>query len=675
VAPLPRSRTLPAVGMSSTDRRRNGVFLALLVAGAALYLLPLRVYGLMVLDEGYVVHAARRMLAGEVLYRDVYAHYAPFRYHLLEAAFALTRPSLLVARTVFVAVILANVMLAHRLALRLAPPGLAWVPAALGAPAPGPWTTCVFGLSVGLGALAAVRVLERPTPGRLVALGAAAAGALLIRQDIGCLQVGLAGVVAAVAAHPRIRVGSGRSPGPGAWRAMALAAGGAAVVLVPVLAWYASRGALGPMVHATLGRAFTQREAYGFAGAAGASLWQARGLGGAILVAPAAILAAAAVAWLTALVRRGLAPTLAAVAVLLVLGVGALPNAYYQLRLLRVLQSSLPYLLLATWLTAEAAGIARRRFPRGLGELAAGLVEGAFVSASAVAVWGVIVGIPVFAPGAEYSGSLRMARYRTPIEVMGDRLQVDWNTAERLRLLRDFVDAHVPKDEPILALPFAPLDYETLERPNALWMVIDDWMPGDYLLTDAEKKQQSRKLLASPVRYAFADVTWVLRPGPRDALANTLLEAFHPIRRLGPTLVLERGHDADAATEIELARRLTRGGVGEDDVLLARAIAIHHPADAYPRELLALAEFEGNDPDAAIVALEAAARLEPGNPELLEQAAEVALARGRATEAARLTAEALAVHPGPRARAIWIRLPRSLRPPAPPLAPQPLPRP
>jgi hypothetical protein len=675
VTPSPRSRTLPAVGMRSSDRRRNLVVLALLVVGAALYLLPLRVYGLMVLDEGYVVHAARRMLAGEVLYRDVYAHYAPFRYHLLEAAFALTRPSLLVARTVFVAVVLANVMLAHRLALRLAPPGLAWVPAAVVALVPGPWTKSFFGLSVGLGALAAVRALERPTAGRLVALGAAAAGALLIRQDVGCLQIALAGLVAAGPAYLRSRSAQSRLTGPGAWRALALAAGGAALVLVPVLAWYASRGALVPLVRATLGRAFTQREAYGFAGAAGASLWQARGLGGAILVAPAAILAAAAVAWLTALVRRGLEPTLAAVAVLLVLGVGALPNAYYQLRLLRVLQSSLPYLLLATWLTAEAAGFARRRLPRDLGGLVAGMVEGAFVSGAAVAVWGVIAGIPVFAPGAEYSGSLRMARYRTPIEVLGDRLEVDWQTAERLRLLRDFVDAHVPPGQPILALPFAPLDYETLNRPNALWMVIDDWMPGDYLLTDAEKKEQSRKLLASPVRYAFADVTWVLRPGPRDALARTLLEAFHPIRRLGPTLVFERGHDADAAAAIELERGLVGGDVGGDDLARARAIAIRHPDDAYPRELLGLAELASNDPDAAIVALEAAAHLEPGDPELLEQAAEIALSRGRAAEAARLTAEALAVHPGPRARAIWIRLPPSLRPPAPRLAAQPAARP
>ena len=641
----------------ASERRADRALLAVLVAGTLLYLWKLRPYGLMLLDEGYWLHAVQRMLGGEVLYRDVYAHYAPLRYHLLALAFRLTRPSVLVGRTVWLVLVAIDVALVYRVARRLAPPSIAWAPAALLALAPGPWTKALFNLSQVACALALARALEQPTARRALALGAVVGGALLARQDMGLVQLVIALLAAPLPLLWPERFGL---PGPGSRARAAARAGwvalGAALVVTPVLAGYAAHGALGALVDSTLLRAFTQRSAYG----SGLPRLLTRigvadegRVAGALLLLPLVILPAAGLAWLARLRRCGLDARAVLLAALLVAGVASLSNAYYQLRLLRLLQSAAPYSLLSTWLVAAAVREARQR---GASPRAARAVALGGLGAAAAFAWGVLAGVPAILPGAEYSGSLRAMRYAEPLSLLGDTVYTDFETADQIRLLRAFVDRHVPAGEPIFVAPLEAEYYALLERPNALWMQIDDYLPGDFLLTDAEKQEQMRRLLDSRVRVAVVDGAWLLAPGLPDAVRRTLLEAFHPVRWYGTSVVLERGADPEAHRLLAAESRATYGRPAPGDAEQAVSYAARHPEDPWPHEVLAFVRTRQGELDAAIAELETAARLDPENASLREYQASLLLARGRKADAARALDQARAVRESPAARSLRAQL-------------------
>lgn len=629
--------------------------LAILLAGAALYLWKLRPYGLMLLDEGYWLHAVQRMLAGEVLYRDVYAHYAPLRYHLMELAFRLSHPSVLVGRTVWLALIVLDVGLLQRVARRLAPPRIAWAPAALLALVPGPWTKALFNLSILACTLAIARALERPTARRAFALGAVVGVALLARQDVGIVQLAIAlGVAPLPALFPaRFGVSAPRSPRRAVARATWVALG-AALVVAPALGWYAAHGALGALVDSTLLRAFTQRSAYG--SGLGRLLAPARfgaadegRVAGAMLLAPLAVLAAAAIAWALRFRRCGLDARAVLLAALLVSGVASLTNVYYQLRLLRLLQSIAPYSLLATWLVAAAARTARR--DRASPWPARG-VELAGLALAAVFAWAALAGVPRILPGAEYSGSLRASAYDTPVSLLGDTLYTDFETADQIRLLRAFVEHRVPADEPIFVAPLEAEYYPLLGRPNALWMSITDYLPGDFLMTDAEKREQMRRLLASRARFAVVDEQWLLWPGPPDAIRRTLRDAFHPVRWYGTSVLLERGPDPDAHRLLAIEARASYARLAPGDAAFAALYAAQRPDDPWPHEVLALVLLRQRRVPEAIAELEIAARLDPDDAAKREQIAGLLLGLGRSQEAERALEQARSVRESPTVRAL-----------------------
>ena len=88
--------------------KRGALVDAALVLGGLAYLLPLRHHGLMINDDGWYLHPVLRMLDGEVLYRDVLTFYAPLEHHLFAAVFSLAEPSIVLARTVWVAILVAT---------------------------------------------------------------------------------------------------------------------------------------------------------------------------------------------------------------------------------------------------------------------------------------------------------------------------------------------------------------------------------------------------------------------------------------------------------------------------------------------------------------------------------------------------------------------------------------
>ena len=76
-----------------------------------------------------MVYPALRMLEGDVLYRDVYHYYAPLPYHLLEFVLWITGPSLIAARTLWLAFLLGSIAGTYRLSRRFLPAAAAWMPA------------------------------------------------------------------------------------------------------------------------------------------------------------------------------------------------------------------------------------------------------------------------------------------------------------------------------------------------------------------------------------------------------------------------------------------------------------------------------------------------------------------------------------------------------------------
>ncbi len=643
-----------------TAARSDRWLLALLLAAAAAYLWELRPYGLMLLDEGYVVHAAERMLAGELLYRDVYGHYGPLLYHALAIAFDTAGPSILVSRTVYLVLLLANVAIAYRLARRFAPPAGALVPAALLAIVPGQWSKATVGLAMGVVLLALARALERPATRRCLVLGLAGGLAVAARQDLGLVLLAFAVAASGLPAVFPQRYGQ---PGPrsvavAARRALATAAG-ACLVPGAFAVYYATHGGLGALVRATLLRAFTQRGAYGFELgtllASGGAAPEGR-LAGVVLLAPLAILLVAAAVWGWRVARRGLDARTTLVAGLLVAALAALSNVYYQLRVLRVLESALPYWILATWLVAGAARAATRRWPGPAGRAACAAAAAAGVAAAALLVVAIVAGIPRIDPGDEYTGSLRALRYDEPVEVLGDTVFVSWPVADEIRCLRAVVDAQVPPGEPVFVAPLAVLYYTLLERPNPLWMLLADYLPGDYLLTDTEKRQEMQRLLDSPSRVALVDGFWLAAIRPQDTIRRTLLESFHPVRHCGNTLVLERGADEASLAALEIAFRAARGRPLAGDLAAIRELAARRPGDPFAHEITARVLAALGRPAEAVPELETAARLDPGNPEPLELAAELLLTQGRRGEAGDALARAESVRESPATRALRERL-------------------
>lgn len=78
------------------ERRRDTLALVVLLRLDLAYQLCLIGEGLGRIDEGHLAHAARRIAAGEILYRDVYTVHPPASFHVVAWPFDLFRTSLLV---------------------------------------------------------------------------------------------------------------------------------------------------------------------------------------------------------------------------------------------------------------------------------------------------------------------------------------------------------------------------------------------------------------------------------------------------------------------------------------------------------------------------------------------------------------------------------------------------
>jgi hypothetical protein len=643
-----------------SSRRLDRIVLALLVLGSAAYLLPLRAYGLMLNDDGWYLHPTLRMLGGEILYRDIWTFYSPLEHHLFAALLAITGPSLLAARTAWVVLLVAGVAATYGVARRLAPISLAFVPAAVFALVPGQWSKAFYTLCSMLFFLALGRFLDRRDARRAGVLGLAVGFSLVTRHDIGIAQLGLAIGALALAVFPGIGRPAGRLGLRGAAAASACFLVAVSLWLVPVLVWYASHDALADLIDATLVRGLLQRE--GWYGPGLAQLFSRRAflavaegrIVGAFMLLPPLAYAIAAAVLLARLFRRGFEGTTVFIGALLLYGTAGLLNTFYQMRLLRLLETGVPFYLIVTWLMAQAAaGLARRR-PAAAPALRAAAC-GLLASMGLAFVGLIVFVVPSVLPSDDYTGSIRARSFSWPVELFGETFYVDFPLAEELRMLRRFVNENTRPGEPILVGQLHSLYYALLDRPNPT-RILGSHIREDKILSDAQKEKEMQRLLASPTRYVLADQTWLAWPEPPDVIRRTLLARFHPIRQYGTMTVLERGSDPEGLALGEIQRRMTLRRATPEDRAALEVRTRAHPDDPLAFRLLGRALAADGQPVAGARALEQAARLDPIDPSAFEEAALLRLSVGQQPLAAEDFREALSVREHPESRRILERL-------------------
>ncbi|MDJ0868909.1 MAG: hypothetical protein QNK03_22565 [Myxococcota bacterium] len=641
--------------MHSRDR---AIALAI-AAGAIAYLLPLRHYGLTISDDGWLLSSVLRMLDGEVLYRDVWVFYAPLRYHVVAGLFALFEPSLLLLRGLWVVLLTATAIGLYRLARRLAPPSLAWLPAVVYPLAPGPWHKSPYGFCTVFFFLALARALERPRRRRLLVLGAVAGLVLVTRQELGLAACGLA--LAAVAARHLLEPGVAT-----AWRArlrpalreVGLVLGAIALAALPLPLYYASQGALGALLEAVFYRAFVQMRGNrsdlpGLLSSGGLpSAFEGSGVT-LVLLAPLLLYPVAAWLWLRR-ARRGRVELLPAA--LGLFAIATLPQAFAPALLIRFLQSALPFYLLATWVGAAAADALRRRHPA-----RAGLVPAALAALAGLYVWGVVDGLPRVLPDREFTGSVRMRLHADAVQVLGDETRVSWRRAEEIRLLRNFFEQNAADQTTLFAAPLLSGYYPVLGLANPTRYTIEHVHAGDWAMSDAMKREAMDALLASPTRHALALRYWWRSEQPADVVLETLRERFRPVREYESVIVLTRDDAPEARHFGEVHRRVMRGEGRPDDLATVERYRRAFPDEPLAHEVRAALRFQLGRLSLALDDLREAARLDPANPLPRERAAEILFDLGRLREAAEELARAAAVRESPRQVRLRRRLPPDLR--------------
>lgn len=519
------------------ERRRDSLALLVLLGLGLAYQLCLFREGVGLIDEGHLANAARRVAAGEILYRDVYTVYPPASFHVVAGLFEAFGTSLLVARAFHIAMTLALAVLVFAAARRLMDTPFAWLAGALVA-ASG-WHVilegCHYAYLYGAVPMAALFLLTRADAagaldrGRLIAIGALAGIALSFRLEP------FVGVALAGGSVVLLREGLGlRALTRLAWLVV-----GTLLVAVPIGLYFAVHGALPDLLRAVFWTSFGQYLQGGEFNLPMPALewvpveWSRRGLRHLfvswefrlpVLLYAAALAETAFTAWRRRRAPQALSPDALARLALALFGAVLYLRAtgrsdYYHLA--PVLFPA--YLLGADWI---ARGW-RRYVPPRLNGFAYLLVA-------------LILASSLFVHQFDLAVTRSMAA-TDEVEIVpgGPRIE----RASRLGELVADIRARSRADEPIVVLPWYPILYFLTERTNPTRF---DWLFPGYLATDAEVEAFIGEIERSEVRVV------VYSPISIDGRSDRSLAAFAPeidhflrrrfqaVRRHGRFLIMTR---------------------------------------------------------------------------------------------------------------------------------------
>jgi hypothetical protein len=227
--------------------------------------------------------------------------------------------------------------------------------------------------------------------------------------------------------------------------------------------------------------------------------------------------------------------------------------------------------------------------------------------------------------------------------------------------VREFLDAHAKPGEPVFVLPLLSSYYLLLERPNPTGILEVRPRSRFSIVKQARKEREMQRLLDSGTRYVIVNRAWFATFKPPEYMRTVLRQRFHPIRRYGSVLILERGMDEPSLAITDVVLRLEADIVDPRDADVLRGLIHERPAWPLPHELLVRFLMLQRDMEGAVATLRIAHELDPLAIADLEIAASILLASGRTAEARDALREVHAVRASPRSRALWERLPESLR--------------
>ncbi|MFK7896223.1 MAG: glycosyltransferase family 39 protein [Myxococcota bacterium] len=238
-----------------SSRRYDLISVGLILLIGSAYQLTFLREGIGLIDEGHLANAARRLVGGDVLYRDVYSVYPPASFHAVAALFEIFGQSLIVVRSFHVVMTLACAVAAYGWARKVMAPGWAWLAGMLVAVTG--WESlierCHYSYLYSVFPVCAMLlILGRPqetlSRRRLLGIGLLTGLTLMFRL------VPFVALVAALAAVVFLSSGLNRSGGRQAgWIAL-----GAALVILPFGVFYALSDALGEGLRAVFWTSFGQ---------------------------------------------------------------------------------------------------------------------------------------------------------------------------------------------------------------------------------------------------------------------------------------------------------------------------------------------------------------------------------------------------------------------------------
>lgn len=496
---------------------------------AAVYLQSYAAYGFNVRDEGVVPEGALRVLAGEVPWKD-FQGYAPGPYYLHAAAFWLFGAHLAVARTLLVLMSALMVTMLMQLGVRLMPWPATLLAGALLLLAPGVYYGRYINFFTLLNVLAFCRAPRGPR--HVLLLGIVGGLSTLFREDLGLAVLGMAGVCFLLPRSSGARpAGVGRAAGLG-WLA-----GGAALVLVPWLAYYYARSLLGFIIRFHLNAAAGGYQQMSLPYPSLGSL-AAEARWGELVVFYAPPLVFAGMAGL--LFRRFWRRTFAFPEVVLTYTTGVALLIFHQAIWRTAVENHVkviaPILLLGAFLISRGASALRvfhRARPRSWAAGVACLVGwGGLATGPALYAWEML-NRHGFSVGAisvlrDSSKELRLERVHAYTQP---------ELADATAALVTYIREHTVHGEPVYVLPFAPMLYFLTDRPNPSFF---GWvLPAEPLIyPDLERRIRADLDRARPAYLILEDFPLDEKEDRRfrsvaPGLYGYLTERFAPVTRFG----------------------------------------------------------------------------------------------------------------------------------------------
>jgi tetratricopeptide (TPR) repeat protein len=218
---------------------------------------------------------------------------------------------------------------------------------------------------------------------------------------------------------------------------------------------------------------------------------------------------------------------------------------------------------------------------------------------------------------------MRSLRYFAPIQVLGDEILTDENTVEEIRLVQAFIAERTQPNEPIFTAPRHSIYHLLLDRPNPT-AFLGDFSFANLAMSGERKRSEMRRLLASETRYAIVEREWWANPSdPSRPILDAVHSAFVPVRLYGSMAILERDSSSKRLRMQAIARRIWRKRIAHGDALTLWEIVQERPNEPVAHQLLGELLLAQRKFPAAKSSLESALRLDPANPYLRSQLAEL----------------------------------------------------